>query len=458
MATITSRGAEIPKTPEVMAAVRRDLVVTPFSPQQSFPRPFRVFVETPSKVIVPLHWARKALPHVPREDARPLPGQTNLEFAGTLRPELRQLEAAQAVEAAWRERGGAMLCLPTGFGKTTTSLYLACRAKTRTLVVVMKDFLARQWEDRIRQFVPGATVTRVQGAECDTSGDFVIAMLQTLVSRAYPAPTFAACGLVIVDEAHHVAAQAFSQAMWALSAPLTLGLTATPDRKDRLGRVVEWFMGDIAYMIKRENQAGTAVRVRRYTSARFKDPPPINRRGDVCYASILTELTADDARTDVVADAAQELTAEGHDVLVLSHRRQHCVAIADRLRARGVDCATYLGGDKVVPDTRVIVATYALTSEGFDCPRLTGLVLATPASDVEQSCGRVMRGSSAQSAAIVDVVDEWGVCYAQHAKRKAFYRRSGFAVAHSREDREDREDSAPEDPAPPTQPMFVDDA
>lgn len=253
-------------------------------------------------------------------------------------------------------------------------------------------------------------------------------------------------------QAHHVAAQAFSQAMWALSAPLTLGLTATPDRKDRLGRVVEWFLGDIAFMIKRENQAGTTVRVRRYASARYKEPPPINRRGDVCYASILSELTADDARTDAVADAARELAAEGHDVLVLSHRRQHCVAISEKVRARGVDCATYLGGDKGVPDTRVIVATYALTSEGFDCPRLTGLVLATPASDVEQSCGRVMRGSSAQRAVIVDVVDEWGVCYAQHAKRRAFYRRSGFAVGHG------RDDPAPEDPAPPAQPMFVDDA
>lgn len=233
--------------------------------------------------------------------------------------------------------------------------------------------------------------------------------------------------------------------MWGLCSPLTLGLTATPARKDRLERVVEWFMGDIAFQIKRENQAGTAVRVCRYSTPRYKEPPPTNRRGDVCFTSILTELAADERRTRLVADQALALAREGRDVLVLSHRRAHCTDIAQMIAGDGISCATYLGGDKSVPDARVIVATYALTSEGFDCPRLTGLVLATPASDVEQACGRVMRGSSDQAACIVDVLDEWGVCYAQHAKRKGFYRRSGFAVAGA-------------DPTPPPPSFaFVDD-
>ena len=89
--------------------------------------------------------------------------------------------------------------MPTCAGKTTTSLYLACHARCKTLVLVHKDFLATQWEERIHQFVPGATVTRIQGEACDTTGDFVIAMLQTLVSRQFPPSTFADIGLVIAD-------------------------------------------------------------------------------------------------------------------------------------------------------------------------------------------------------------------------------------------------------------------
>lgn len=426
-AVVTRRGVVLPKTPDVMAKVRRELTVAPFSPQNPFPKPFKVFVETPSEVVVPLHWFRKAFGARPT-DARSPGEHASMRFDGQLREELRQPEAAEAVLGALRSTGGAMLCLATGLGKTATALYVACVLGRKTLVVVHKEFLAQQWVERISQFVPDATVSRVQGDTCDVSGDFVIAMLQTLVSRKYPPSVFEPVHMVIVDESHHIGAAAFCQAMFSLGAPCTLGLTATPERKDRLGRVVEWFLGDIAFRLKREHQADTQVRIRRYDSAAYLQPPPVNRRGDVCFTSVITALAEDAQRTAAVADEAAELVTAGRDVLVLSHRRAHCVAIAAALHSRGVECATYLGGDRAVPTTRVIVATYALTSEGFDCARLTGLVLATPASDVEQSCGRVMRGGATQSAVIVDVVDRWGVCYAQHAKRKAFYKRCGFKV------------------------------
>jgi superfamily II DNA or RNA helicase len=271
-------------------------------------------------------------------------------------------------------------------------------------------------------------VSCIQGDQCDTSGDVVLAMLQTLVSRKHPPSTFREFGLVVVDECHHIGAQVFSSAMFGLAAPYTLGLSATPDRKDGLGKVVTWFLGDVVLKVKRENQQGTTVRTVKYDCQAFRDPPPVNRRGDVCFTSVVTALVENEERTALVATEAVNLARTGRDVLVLSHRRAHCTRLAELIAAAGVQCETYLGGDKTVPDSKVIVATYALTAEGFDEPRLTALVLATPASDVEQSCGRVMRGGAGLGSVIVDVADQWGVCFAQHAKRRALYRRSGFVV------------------------------
>lgn len=429
----TREGAELPKTPAVMSAVRRDLVVAPFSPQNPYPRTFRVFRESPDAVVVPSHWARATFPGMHIKDARGDGERARMTFVGELNAQLHQPQAAEAVLRQWDRCGGAMLCLPPGYGKTVTTIYLACQLGKKALVVVHKDFLAQQWEERIRQYAPGATVSRVQGPTCDTSGDFVIAMLQTLISREYPPSTFSPCALLIVDESHHIAAAAFSQAMWGLHMPYTLGLTATPDRRDRLGRVVEWFLGGIAFQVRRQHQAGTRVIVQKYSCPRYHEPPPVNRRGNVCFTSVITQLAEDPERTRAIARAACDLAHEGHDVLVLSHRRKHCADICELVREAGYGCATYLGGDKAVPTTRVVVATYHLTSEGFDCPRLTALVLATPSSDVEQSCGRVMRGTSDTNAVIVDLVDAWGVCFAQHAKRKAFYTRCGFDVRHASE-------------------------
>lgn len=434
---ITHEGARLEKRdapPQVAQLIRRDLMVAPVSLNNPFPKKFRVFVERDDHWVVPLHWAREKLaPFAPAWADRRAPAApaAALEFSGSLRAELRQHDAVRAVEKSWREcAGGALLCLPVGFGKTTAALYLASRVKLKTLVLVHKSFLKDQWVERVGQCLPGARVSMIQGDECDTTGDVVVAMIQTLLSRKFPAATFAGVGLVVVDEVHHLGAAAFSQCMWGQCAQYTLGLSATPTRKDGLSRVVTWFAGPTAFHLKRENQETTEVRTVRYACPDFDTPPPVNRRGDICFPSTITRLVENRDRTGAVARCAASLALdEGRDVLVLSHRRQHVHDLADAVRALGVpSCGTYLGGDKQCPDTKVIVATYALTSEGFDLPRLNALVLATPASDVEQSCGRVMRGSATRGAIILDIQDQWGVCYAQSAKRRAFYKRTGFSL------------------------------
>lgn len=83
--------------------------------------------------------------------------------------------------------------------QTTVALYLAAVAKVKTLVLVHKGFLKDQWAERVGQCLPGARVTEIQGDVCDTSGDVVVAMIQTLLSRRPPPETFEPFGLVIAD-------------------------------------------------------------------------------------------------------------------------------------------------------------------------------------------------------------------------------------------------------------------
>lgn len=443
-ARATRRGVEVPLDSPLAPRARRELLVSPLSLNDPFPKRFRVYLETPHALVVPHHWARQHGGITPgRVPGKPI----DVTFSGALRDDLRQPEAVAAVRRSWDECGGAMLCLPVGFGKTQSALWLIAAVKRKTVVLVHKTFLKDQWVERIRMCLPGARIGEIQGDTC-TDGDIIIAMIQTLLSRKTPA-VLGDVHLVVCDECHHVAAPAFSQAMWGLNAPLTLGLTATPRRRDGLQRVMEWFLGPIAFHVRRENQDTTEVEVVRYACPEFEGPPPTNRRGDVCFATMITRLVENPARSRRIADLVARLVHAGRHVLVLSHRRAHCFELVELLKPLvDGDCGSYVGGDKACPDTRVVVATYALTSEGFDLPRLNALVLATPASDVEQSCGRVMRGSSTRGAWIVDVFDQWGPCHAMAAKRRGFYKRSGFSVRGA----------APEAPAePPRDFAFVDD-
>lgn len=218
----------------------------------------------------------------------------------------------------------------------------------------------------------------------------MLVVLQTMLTGRYDT-TACDTSLLIVDEAHHISAAAFSQVMFGLASPYVLGLTATPERRDGLGYVLNMFVGPPSYALARPLVVQVAVAMHTYVSTK-EITLPTNRRGDLDYTSLVSMLVDDAERTAFIAGLVVNLAHQGRQILVLSHRREHCKTLAAMLVRDGVDAAAYLGGASISepPSTQVIVATYSLASEGMDIPRLNALVLATPASDVVQACGRVL--------------------------------------------------------------------
>jgi len=321
---------------------------------------------------------------------------------------------------------------------TVCALKIACDIGLKTLIVVHKEFLMNQWIERVAQFVPTARVGRLQQKKAEVEGrDIVVAMIHSIALREYPPETFEGFGLTIVDEAHHVSAPIFSQAMFIANSPHVLGLTATPERKDGLQRVLHWFLGNIAYQSEREGRDDVKVEVARFDASHV--PIPYNQRtGKMCLASFVTALTEDPDRNVLVMARVAAHHAAGRKIILLSDRRAHCETLLEACRRRGIDAGLYLGG--MSPEDleksaarRVVLATFALATEGLDIPTLDTLVLATPKSDVVQATGRILRETTGKKRAplIVDVVDSVGVAYAQFNKRKAFYLKAGFEIAAS---------------------------
>jgi hypothetical protein len=234
----------------------------------------------------------------------------------------------------------------------------------------------------------------------------------------------------VVHNCHHLAAETFSEAMRGLCCPYSLGLSATPTRKDGLTRIMHWFLGPQAYATQRRQMKNVVVDFLRYTCPRYKLPPPTTRFGTVNFAAVLTDMADDTARTDLIIKRILDIRQDpDRIVLVLSHRRDHCLEFARRIP----EAVAFLGGvRKRSTDHQtapVVCATYALASEGYDDSRLNTLVLATPCSDVTQAAGRILRGTSAVDPLIVDVQDDFSVAYAQSAKRKSYYSKAGFTYA-----------------------------
>jgi predicted helicase len=76
---------------------------------------------------------------------------------------------------------------------------------------------------------------------------------------------------------------------------------------------------------------------------------------------------------------------------------------------------------------KIIIATYAMASEGLDIKTLTTLFMATPKSDVCQSVGRILRSKHA-TPLVIDIVDPHCVFLSQSKKRNAYYSKKKYSI------------------------------
>jgi superfamily II DNA or RNA helicase len=400
------------------------------------PPPFKVFRPTKNGICVPRYYGTSKLGE-PTEDKRPVPTRINTRFHGTLRDATHQ----NAALAAAIDAGHGVLSLPCGFGKTTVSLAIACKLGYRTMIIVHKEFLANQWEERIKQFCPGATIGRVQQNKKEVECDFVIAMLQSLSLKEYSFGDFDSVGTVIVDEAHHICAKVFSQSLFKICPNHIFGLSATPNRKDGLTKVLHWFMGPTFFAVERENQQDVEVFPIEFECPRFRDPPPCTRFGKLSLSTMITELTENRDRNKMLVDLIKRITKGTRQLLVLSDRRQHCMMLHQCFpKTSGL----YMGGMKESELTesskkKIIFATFSQAHEGLDIPTLDTVILATPKSDIVQSIGRIMRETKGKknNPNIYDIFDQWSVCHAMYNKRLRVYKQGGFKMPKMKEEEPD---------------------
>src|SRR5260370_32701431 len=123
--------------------------------------------------------------------------------------------------------------MPTGTGKTEVALAAMAAARVATLVVAPVRDLMYQWHQRI---------LRRLGYDAGIVGDAVFNLQPITVTTydsAYARMTEMGhrFGLIVFDEAHHLPVRCYREAALFSTAPMRLGLTATPDRAD--GRHVD---------------------------------------------------------------------------------------------------------------------------------------------------------------------------------------------------------------------------
>jgi len=209
-----------------------------------------------------------------------------------------------------------------------------------------------------------------------------------------------------------------------------VGLSATPERKDGLSKVIYWFLGPQIVNIKRETNKPSIQFIINDASEYTEK---INRSGKTNGPAMITDLSLKKERNQLIVDKVVELVKENRKILILSERREHCKELTKELGIIGIESGVYLGGMSTLKredsvNKQVIIGTYQASGEGFDVPDLDTLVLSTPKSDVEQAVGRILRQKNKNEPLVIDIVDSFSIFRGQYYKRKKFYKSNKFEL------------------------------
>jgi superfamily II DNA or RNA helicase len=425
-------------TEKELSEVRSDLMVCPNSnsdygkPEE----PYKIYLENENKLYLPKFYGIEKFGK-PEQNILPEGKDIDVSFSLSLKEE--QKIPAQHTMNAYQEKGGGILSLPCGFGKTILALYFIGQLKKKTIVIVHKEFLMNQWIERIKFALPSAKIGILQGDKCQIKeSDIIIAMLQTLSMKEFPSDTFDEIGHVIIDECHRIPSKVFCKALLKINSKYMLGLSATPNRKDGLTKVLKWYIGDIIYSVKSSEK--NTVKVERYIlESNFEEynKEVMSFRGQVQIATMVNNITFYYKRTRLIMErVAEEINKHpNRQFLILSDRKQHLedmFKLAQELKIPST--GYYVGGMKKEKlkeseSCRLLLGTYPMANEGLDIPSLNGLVLATPKSDIIQSVGRICRQKHENiDPLIIDIVDDFSIFENQGRKRLKVYEKKNYDV------------------------------
>jgi len=446
---LSQRGYAILKNDtnkDIISNLKKELNVSPIlmSPINSKEgnKEYPLYLESDNKIYLPKCYGLEKFGKAVNDNLPSGLDCPNLIFKGALR-DIQKIPIENFIQSAENpEKLGGIISVPCGFGKTIMAIYVACYFKKKTLFISHKDFLNEQFITSVKEFVPSCKIGKIKQNKIDVDGkDIVIATLQSLALRDYEPSLFKDFGLVIVDECHHIASEVFSRAFRKMNIRISLGLSATLNRKDGLRKVFEWYLGKSVFNYKIDkNSSEMKVQIHKYfASSNEYSAIKTFYNGQPNIVASINNICNYKPRTLLIIEILKGILEVEKDrkVLILSERKNQLRDIEEMLKDNEMfDYGYYVGGMKmndldISATKQIILATYQMSSEGLNIPTLNTLILASPIGDIQQSVGRILREKKENrkyTPLCIDIFDELSVVKSKGFRRLKYYKSNGYII------------------------------
>lgn len=330
-----------------------------------------------------------------------------------------QREALDALQAMRdRHETIALLYHATGTGKTVTAVMDAKRCGGRTLFLAHTQELVNQAADTFRTLWPEVTVGRYIEAIKEPEAHVVCGSVQSVALHLedFREDAFS---YLIVDEAHHAAADTYQKILAYFHPAFTLGLTATPERTDDNRAILDIFKNTAHKLdIQTAVEIGELVPIRCIRIHTNIDLTKVRFNSVQYNIRDLESKIYVPERNRLIVDTWLQYVRDKRTVVFCASVR-HAEQIAELFRQAGVSAAAVSGGmkpaerrefqDRFVRREILVLCACDLLNEGWDCPEIEVLFMARPTMSrvlYTQQLGRGMRlFPGKESLMVFDFVD-----------------------------------------------------
>lgn len=365
------------------------------------------------------------------------------------------------------EKNRILLHMPTGSGKTRTTISFICRylvenentnvvwfANTKELLDQAYNEFLKAWSNIGDREIQAIKYWDKSTIDLSTlKGAFIVAGLDkaynALMRDVGKMSVFANnTSLVIMDEAHQAIAPTYKlliESIIVLNKASFVGLSATPGRtwndpdedqklsdfffRQKAKIVIDGYENPVDYLIEKGYLAKTINTTLLHNSGIKLSPSDLEflQKNYVLSNKVLKKISENSLRNIAIITKVQQLIEKHQRIILFAITKNHAIVLNSLLTALGINSKVLTS--ETIPNERsqiindfkisrsinpnpIVLCNYGILTTGFDAPETSCAVIARPTDSLvlySQMVGRAIRGTLSggnDEAEIVTVIDE----------------------------------------------------